>query len=97
MYNEPSKCTTPNCQNMAYHLHCLSCSAKQARARALQAAKGPCAHAHSVTGEYEMIKRFLPEYKGGHAQPGYMLDVCKTCLQELHQRPYNPVRTLRGH
>jgi hypothetical protein len=40
-----------------------------------------------------MIKRLLPEYMGGHAQPGYMLDVCKMCLQELQERPYNPVRS----
>ena len=94
---KPSKCTTPGCNNLSYHLHCLSCSAQDARARSLQAADGVCAHGHSITGEYETIKRFLPEYMGGHAQPGFMLDVCKTCLQELEERPYNPVRAVRGH
>jgi hypothetical protein len=29
MYNEPAKCKTPNCPNMSYHLHCLSCSAQE--------------------------------------------------------------------
>ena len=97
MYNKPVKCMTPDCTNMSYHLHCLSCSAREAGRRMLLAAEGICAHNHSITGDYEMIKRFLPEYKGGHPQPGYMLDVCKACLQELPERPYNPGRPGRGH
>jgi hypothetical protein len=97
MYNKPAKCMTPNCPNMSYHIHCLSCSAQEASARALQAAAGLCTHRHSIVGEYEVIKRFLPEYMGGRSQPGYMLDVCKSCLQELQERPYNPTRPGRRH
>lgn len=92
MENEPSKCRTANCLNTSYHLYCLSCSAKEVSARSLQAAVGHCMHGHSVTGPYETIKRLLPDYMGSHAQPGYMLDVCKLCLQVLQERPYNPVR-----
>lgn len=97
MYNKPAKCKTPGCLNMSYHIHCLSCSAQEASRRAMLAAEGICSHGHSITGDYEMIKRFLPDYNGGHPQPGYMLDVCKTCSQELQERPYNPSRTGRGH
>lgn len=97
MYQKPAQCMTPNCPNMSRHLHCPSCSAKEASLRLLQATEGSCAHGHSITGPYELIKRFLPEYKGGHSQPGYMLDVCKTCLQELQERPYTPIRPARRH
>src|SRR5687768_6205334 len=97
MHNKPAKCLTPTCANASYQLHCLSCSAQEASARLLTAAEGLCAHGHSITGQYETIKRFLPDYMGGHSQPGYMLDVCKTCFQELQERPYNPVRPGRGH
>ena len=97
MYNKLTICMTPNCPNMSNHPYCLSCSAIEASARLLQASAGLCTHGHSITGEYETIKRFLPEYMGGHAQPGFMLDVCKSCLQELQERPYNPTRAVRGH
>lgn len=88
MYNQPVKCMTPGCPNMSRHLHCLSCSAQEASRRLLQAAEGTCSHIHSITGDYGMVRRLLPEYKGGHPQPGYMLDVCKACLKELPERPY---------
>lgn len=97
MANELVRCMTPNCSNMSHHLHCLSCSAQEAGARLLKAADGICAHGHSITGDYDMIKRLLPEYEGGHSQPGYMLDVCKACLQELQERPYKQVRRGSGH
>jgi len=97
MPTKPVKCITPGCPNMTYHLRCLSCSAEEANRRVLEAAEGKCIHSHSITGDYEMVKRLLPEYKGGHPQDGYMLDVCKTCLTELPERPYNPGRLLRGH
>jgi hypothetical protein len=42
-----------------------------------------------------MIVRILPAYKGGHPQPGYMLDVCKECLKELQERPYYPMRHMK--
>jgi hypothetical protein len=97
MYNKPAKCATPTCPNMSYHLYCLSCSAQEVSARSLQATQGLCVHGHSIIGEYETIKRLLPEYMGGHAQPGFMLDVCKTCFQALQERPYNPIRLGRKH
>jgi hypothetical protein len=97
MYSKPAKCATPNCTNISYHIHCLSCSAEEVSARAVRAAAGLCTHGHSITGTYEMIQRFLPEYKGGQPQPGYMLDVCKTCLQELRERPYNPASPGGSH
>jgi hypothetical protein len=90
-------CATPNCPNMSNHAHCLSCSAQEVSRRSLQAAEGTCLHGHSVTGDYGMIMRMLPEYKGHHPQAGYMLDVCKACLQELEERPYKPGRPRRWH
>jgi hypothetical protein len=97
MFNELVLCMTPNCPNMSHHLHCLSCSAQEASAKLLKAAAGICGHGHSITGDYDMIMRLLPEYKGGHSQPGYMLDVCKACLQELQERPYRQVRRTSAH
>src|SRR5215218_7676848 len=97
MSNKPMKCMTPGCQNMSYHLHCLSCSAEEAKRKTAQAAAGICVHGHSITGDYDMIKRLIPSYAGSHPEPGYMLDVCKTCSQELQQRPYNPARPGRGY
>jgi hypothetical protein len=97
MYNKPGKCMTPNCLNTTHHLLCLSCSAKEQSRKAMEAALGLCIHNHSITGDYDMIMRFLPEYKGGPPQDGYMLDICKSCLQPLQERPYNPVRLGRGH
>jgi hypothetical protein len=96
MYDEPVKCITLNCPNMSLHLRCLICSAQDASRRSLQAAEGTCAHSHSITGDYGMIMRLLPEYKGGHPQPGYMLDVCAVCLTELRERPYHPTPYRRG-
>ncbi len=96
MLNELIMCKTPSCLSMSHHLYCLRCSAQEAKRRSLLAAEGTCAHGHSITGDFELIKRFLPEYKGSHPQEGYMLDVCKACLQELHERPYNPSRAGRG-
>lgn len=90
MYNKPVKCLIPSCPNMSQYLYCLTCSAENARRRSLQAAEGSCAHGHSVTGDYGMIMRLLPEYKGGHPHLGYMLDVCKACLTELPERPCHP-------
>lgn len=63
----------------------------------LQPTQSDCEHSHSITGDYKMIKRLLPEYQGGQSQPGFMLDVCKACLQELRERPYSPSRRIRGH
>src|SRR4051812_39355029 len=98
-HNKPSKCITQGCPNMSYHMVCLTCSAAAVSAKSIQSGEDHCAHGHSVTGEYETIKRLLPEYMGGHAQPGFMLDVCKLCLQELQERPYNPMRrsTRKGY
>jgi hypothetical protein len=97
MINQLVKCMTPDCPNMSYHTYCLSCSAKEASRALLKASEGLCTHGHSVTGDYGMIKRLLPEYDGGHPQPGYMLDVCKTCLKELPERPYQPAYPGRRH
>ena len=97
MVNKLILCRTPNCQSMSYHSYCLSCSAQEAKRMSLQAMEETCAHGHSITGDFGMIMRFLPEYKGNHPQPGYMLDVCKACLQELQERPYNAARARRSH
>jgi hypothetical protein len=98
MYNRPAKCMTFDCGNMSYELQCPTCAAQEATARSFQATVVQCEHGHSITGEYQAIMRQLPTYMGGHPQPGYMLDVCKLCLQELQERPYNPIRrgTQRG-
>jgi hypothetical protein len=53
------------------------------------ASQGDCAHGHSITGSFEQIQRLLPDFKGEQPQPGYMLDICKTCLQVLRERPYD--------
>jgi hypothetical protein len=95
MQETAAKCVTPNCPNLSHHLRCIPCSALEVSRRSLQAALGICAHNHSITGDYEMIVRLLPAYKGGHSQPGYMLDVCKSCLKELQERPYNASRLKR--
>jgi|tagenome__1003787_1003787.scaffolds.fasta_scaffold19150798_1 hypothetical protein len=89
MQNKLAKCVTPNCPNMSYHVRCLSCSIEEASRKSQQAAEGICIHSHSITGDIGMVMRLLPEYKGGPPQPGYMLDVCKACLKELEERPYN--------
>lgn len=86
------KCITIDCPNTAQGLLCPSCSAKEATERLVQAGLGGCTHNHSVTGDFEMIKRLLPAYQGGPPQDGYMLDICKDCLKELHERPYNTSR-----
>jgi hypothetical protein len=57
-----------------------------------QANLNSCDHSHSITGEYDVIKRLLPGYTGGPAQEGYMLDICKSCLIALPERPYNANR-----
>jgi hypothetical protein len=97
MYNELVKCMTLDCPNTSYHLRCLTCSATEASRKALEQAKGTCAHGHSITGDIGMIIRLLPEYEGGRPQAGYMLDVCKACLIELPERPYNPGRRIVRH
>lgn len=97
MHNEQVKCMTPGCPNMTYYVQCLSCSAQEVRRKLLQAAEGTCAHDHSITGDYGMVRRLLPEYQGGHPQSGYMLDVCKACLKELPERPYSPPYPGRRH
>ena len=97
MYDTLVLCITPNCPNMSYHVHCLSCSAQEVSRMSLQEAEGTCMHGHSITGDYGMIKRLLPEYEGSYPQSGYMLDVCKACLRELEERPYYPQRRGRGH
>jgi|SRR5688572_13519807 len=97
MLIELTTCKTPNCPSMTHHVYCLSCSAREAKRKSLKALEGTCEHGHSITGDFEMIMRFLPEYKGGHPEQGYMLDVCKACLQELQERPYNPSRVRRSH
>jgi hypothetical protein len=93
----PAKCATPGCPNMSSHLFCLTCSARVAGERLSLAKQGTCAHGHSVTGDFGMVRRLLPEYSGGHPQPGYMLDVCKTCLKELQERPYSLTRSRPPH
>jgi hypothetical protein len=95
MEDSPTKCVTPDCPNMTDALLCTPCLALEASQRSPQAVQETCAHGHSVIGDFDMIIRLLPEYKGGHSQPGYMLDVCKACLMELQERPYNPMRAYR--
>jgi hypothetical protein len=56
------------------------------------ASQGACAHGHSITGSFEQIQRLLPDFRGEQPQPGYMLDICKTCLQVLRERPYDSRR-----
>ncbi|MEA2574966.1 MAG: hypothetical protein QOH93_2264 [Chloroflexia bacterium] len=56
-----------------------------------------CTHMHSITGDFGMMMRLLPEYTGGHPQHGYMLDVCKTCLKVLPERPYAGGGYRKGH
>src|SRR6476659_7167496 len=97
MYNELVRCRTPGFPNLSHHLYCLSCSAAEASLRSLLALEGSCKHGNSVIGDYGMIKRLLPEYTGGEPQKGYMLDVCKACLKELPERPYNPAYPGRRH
>ena len=82
---------------MSYHSPFPSYSAQESSQRSLQAKEDDCDHRHSITGDYQMVKRLLPEYRGGQPQPGYMLDVCKACLKELPERPYSPSRAVRGH
>ena len=85
----PGRCITPNCPNTSYSLHCPSCLARQAGRTPGE--QGACAHTHSITGDLALIQRLLPGYAGGEPQHGYMLDVCKTCLTALQERPYYPV------
>lgn len=91
MHETPIKCATPTCPNTTHHLLCLSCSALEVSRKLFEATEGVCTHAHSITGDHGMVMRMLPEYKGGRPQPGYMLDVCKMCMQELQERPYVPI------
>lgn len=86
------KCTTSGCINPAQGLLCPSCMAREANGRLLHSADGSCLHNHSITGDFELVKRLLPTYTGGPPQEGYMLDICKTCLKELPERPYNANR-----
>ena len=97
MRNTLVQCLTPGCPNMSHHTYCLSCSAQEARQRLLENEEGGCEHTHSITGDYAMVKRFLPEYSGGHPQHGYMLDVCKECMKELAERPYYPSYHRKQH
>ena len=92
MYDNLVLCMTPNCPNMSYHVHCLSCSAQEVSRNSMQRVEGTCLHGHSITGDYAMIKRLLPGYEGSEPQAGFMLDVCKECLRELQERPYYPSR-----
>ena len=85
-----TKCATPGCTNISYRLHCPSCLAQETGRRLLQADQGACIHVHSITGNFGMVQRLLPEYVGGPPKKGYLLDVCKACLKELEERPENP-------
>ena len=89
---KPANCSTPHCPNSTYRLRCDTCLAQEASHKVLQSHQAGCTHGHSITGDYEMVIRLLPEYSGAHPQPGYMLDVCKECLRELNERPYNASR-----
>jgi hypothetical protein len=92
-----AKCATPGCTNTSYRLHCPTCLALEAGRRSLQADQGACIHVHSITGNFDMVRRLLPEYAGGKPQDGYLLDVCKSCLKELEERPENPSRPAIRH
>jgi hypothetical protein len=92
-----NKCATPGCTNISSHLHCPSCLAQEVSSKLLRAAEGACIHTHSVTGNFDMVRRLLPEYAGGPPQKGYVLDVCKACLKELEERPENPGAWARRH
>jgi hypothetical protein len=93
---ESTQCTTPGCPNETYGPRSLACLAREERERALREVQDNCLHTHSITGDFSMVQRLLPEYRGGHPQPGYMLDVCKACLKELPERSYTP-SPFRGH
>ena len=97
MPHTTTKCATPGCTNTSYRLHCPSCLAQEAGRRLLRADDGSCMHAHSITGNFDMVRRLLPEYVGGPPQKGYILDVCKSCFQELEERPENPGRPPARH
>jgi hypothetical protein len=86
------KCDTIDCPSLAQGLCCPGCSAPETTGELPQISAGSCGHFHSITGEYEVIKRLLPGYTGGPPQEGYMLDICKSCLMALPERPYNANR-----
>ncbi len=86
-----SKRATPNYPKTALPIRCDT-SFAQGASQTLHATQGTCAHGHSITGSFEQIKRLLPGFAGKQPQPGYMLDICKTCLQVLRERPYNSRR-----
>ena len=81
MQETQTKCITPNCPNMSYYSRCLSCSALEVSRKALEATQGTCTHNHSITGDFGLVMRLLPEYTGGHSQPGYMLDICHLIIK----------------
>jgi hypothetical protein len=91
----PGRCITPYCPNTSHSSKCPSCLTQEASRPPLQGEQGACTHTHSITGDLAMIQRLLPGYAGGEPQHGYMLDVCKTCLKALPERPYNPAPLYR--
>ena len=86
------KRNTIDCPHLAHGSCCPDCSAPETIGELPPISAGSCAHVHSITGEYELIKRLLPGYTGGPSQEGYMLDICKSCLKALPERPYNANR-----
>ncbi|MEO8286164.1 MAG: hypothetical protein ABI670_06975 [Chloroflexota bacterium] len=95
------KCLTPGCPNRSYGPICPSCLAGSQASEVTRQTTGvdqaTCPHTHSVTGDFPMVKRLLPDYRGGQPETGYMLDICKTCLKALPERPYNPIRAMGRH
>lgn len=77
--------------NITLPIRCDTSFAQEATP-ALRVPQGACVHGHSITGSFEQIKRLLPDFAGEQPQPGYMLDICKTCLQVLRERPYESRR-----
>jgi hypothetical protein len=82
---------TPNFPKTALPVRCDT-SFVQGVSKTLLTSLGACAHGHSITGSFEQIQRLLPDFRGEQPQPGYMLDICKTCLQVLQERPYDSRR-----
>src|SRR6188768_818783 len=90
MQTTSTLCLTSNCPNPAYDSFCPACRATKAIEVSAKKDASLCNHKISITGDFWLIKRLLPEYTGGEPLPGYMLDICKTCLKELPERPYAP-------
>lgn len=90
MQNSSQLCLTPSCPNSAHDSFCPVCMATKVSGESPEMHDNACTHLISVTGDFGLIKRLLPEYAGGEPLPGYMLDICKTCLKELPERPYAP-------